>query len=147
MVRVRHVRSAIGAFSVMVMAMLTVFVAPQSIAATPAPPATNTASVHAGPGSVSPMSATGCNQDVCISLIGPNNGYVTVEAWADSYNFYGTMKFTYPQGGPKYAGPQTWFANKGNYAYIVQSAIVGEYCVEGYDPDGTVYGKPCEYVK
>ena len=111
-----------------------VLMAPAASAATPATPDI-------------PFSAQGCSNNVCEYLSTPSGGHVTVEGWAYKTTFYGYFHFTGPLGLSKYAGPATWLGGKGNYAYIVNAAVVGKYCVHGYLPGGYDEGTVCFNVE
>lgn len=93
------------------------------------------------------MDASGCNDNTCIYLSNVSNGHVTVKGWAYETTFYGYFHFTGPNGLSKYAGPATWYGHEGNYAYIVNKAVVGKYCVHGYLPGGYNEGTACENVQ
>lgn len=105
------------------------------------------AEVSDGSTPIAPMSSSGCNYNICIGISNVDaNSNVTIQGWAYSTSFYGYIRFTGPQGLNKVAGPQTWVGGHGNYAYIVNPAIVGQYCVHGYFPDGTNQGTACNTV-
>jgi hypothetical protein len=120
------------------------------LASTAAAEATTTdaTTVQVGTGtSATPMSSSGCNLNICIGISNVDaNNNVTIQGWAYATSFYGYIRFTGPKGLNKVAGPQTFVGHHGNYAYIVNAAVVGTYCVHGYFPDGTNQGTACNNV-
>jgi hypothetical protein len=96
---------------------------------------------------VRPMSATGCNDNVCIYLAGNSGGTALIQAWARNSSFYGHFTLSGPsvnQSSPT----QTWKGNKGNYwSTSVNNAKAGAYCVDGYTSGGSYEGGACESLK
>lgn len=140
-------RALRGAVALVASAVLTLGMASTASASTTT---TNTAAASAvqfgtGP-SAMPLSSSGCNVNVCIGISNVSNSQVTIQGWAYSNDFYGYLKFTGPTGLNKVAGPKTWLGGHGNYAYIVNPATIGQYCVHGYFPDGTNQGTACSYL-
>jgi hypothetical protein len=104
------------------------------------------APANAAPAGVVPMSATGCNSNVCMFLSSPSNGRVYIQAWAHNSTFYGNFDLTGPNGLYRHGSTQTWYA--GSHPNVQQwdeAAVVGKYCVSGWR-DGTRIGLPCETV-
>lgn len=136
-----------GAAALIASAVLTLGMASTASASTAPTGTAATSAVQIGTGpNVTPLSSSGCNVNVCIGISNVSNSTVTIQGWAYSHDFYGYLKFTGPTGLNKVAGPKTWLGGHGNYAYIVNPATIGQYCVHGYFPDGTSQGTACSYL-
>jgi hypothetical protein len=93
---------------------------------------------------ITPFSATGCTNNVCIYLAGNAGGTVLVQAWARNTTFRGTFRVTGPNENWTSAD-QTWFGNKGNYASTSwYTNNTGQVCAAGYSDSNVYQGTACE---
>ncbi|MEU8272621.1 hypothetical protein AB0B89_36415 [Sphaerisporangium sp. NPDC049002] len=92
--------------------------------------------------------ALGCNGNVCMYLSTPKNGTVYVEAYPQHGSFYGNFDLTGPNGLYRHGSTQTWTngAFEPNQVWTGIPAVVGKYCVSGWD-HGQRIGLPCESIK
>jgi hypothetical protein len=100
------------------------------------------------PQTVKPLASSGCNGDVCISLSTPSGGKVSVHGWAYNTNFYGHFELTGPNGLVKNSTQKWYYAGGAGPTWSV-AAVVGQYCMTGWEYYGGHYyniGRPCENV-
>ncbi|WP_405579684.1 hypothetical protein [Streptomyces sp. NBC_01190] len=91
------------------------------------------------------MSATGCNNNVCIYVSGNAGGTILVQAWARNTTFTGYFHVTWPSGS-RNSATQTWIGSKGNYYSTSFTSPAGTVCAQGIANGGAAQGNPCEGV-
>jgi hypothetical protein len=96
---------------------------------------------------IQPYAATGCSSNVCLYLSTPLGGTVYIQAWARSTTFSGYFKLQTPYGS-FVSSTNTWLGGKGNfYQWSGLPAVVGQYCVSGYNMSQVWQGTACNNIQ